>query len=281
MAARSPKPAAGCRAAGARLPASGGRACGRTCSRLSDAAALAVVGAGASHADSLLWRPRGGRSASPRSCADRARREGAEWPEMASGLIAAASEAFVGRSADAERSARASRALAREAGRPRVRPPCDAGSGSRSNPQSRSSAAESTYRVARQRRSRRATRCNTGAAHPGSARDAEGGGARRRAAPLRAGGAAAVALRNPKAHATARVGSRVNAQRALGEFEAEKRVYRRGASRRRGGEQVGATRWTRQEPRRGSRTRQWRQTKRGGELADGRGSEAPARGAVR
>lgn len=144
---------------------------------------------------------------------------------MASGLIAAASEALVGRSADAERSARASQALARKLG--------DREYDRRSmrwlafalESQSRSSAAESTYRVLLRASIASRDTMHVGAAHLGIGYATLQRGAladaRRhyeQAVPL------LLRARNPVLHATARVGL-ARTLDALGEFEAEKRVY--------------------------------------------------------
>ena len=178
------------------------------------------------HADSLLWAYRA--ADAQRVAAelrDRARREGAEWPEMASGLIAAASEALVGRSADAERSARASQALARKLGDREYDRRAMRWLGFALESQSRSSAAESTYRVLLRASIAARDTMHMGAAHLGIGYATLQRGAladaRRhyeQAVPL------LLRARNPVLHATARVGL-ARTLNALGEFEAEKRVY--------------------------------------------------------
>lgn len=177
-------------------------------------------------ADSLLWAYR---AADAQRAAfelrERARREGAVWPEMASGLIVAASEGLVGRAAEAERSARASQALARQLGdREYVR---------RSmrwlayalESQGRSSAAESTYRALLRVSVPARDTLHMGAAHLGIGYAALQRGA---LADARRNYERAVPLlqraRSPVLHATARVGL-ARTLNAMGEFEAEKRVY--------------------------------------------------------
>ena len=177
-------------------------------------------------ADSLLWAYRAAdaqRAAS--ELRDRARREGAVWPEMASGLIAAASEALIGRSADAERSARASQALARQLGDREYARRTMRWLAYALESQGRSSAAESTYRVLLRASVPARDTLHMGAAHLGIAYAALQRGAladaRRnyeRAVPL------LLRARSPVLHATARVGL-ARTLNALGEFEAEKRVY--------------------------------------------------------
>lgn len=177
-------------------------------------------------ADSLLWAYRAAdaqRAAS--ELRDRARREGAVWPEMASGLIAAASEALVGRSVDAERSARASQALARKLGDREYDRRAMRWLAFALESQSRSSAAESTYRALLRVSVPARDTLHMGAAHLGIGYAALQRGAlaeaRRnyeRAVPL------LLRARSPVLHATARVGL-ARTLNAMGEFEAEKRVY--------------------------------------------------------
>ncbi len=177
-------------------------------------------------ADSLLWAYR---AADAQRVAgelrERARRERAEWPEMASGLIAAASEALVGRGAEAERSARAVQVLARRLGDREYDRRAMRWLAFALESQSRSSAAESTYRVLLRAAAPARDTLHMGAAHLGIGYATLQRGAlaeaRRhyeRALPL------LLRARNPVLHATARVGL-ARTLNALGELEAEKRVY--------------------------------------------------------
>ncbi|MBI5170135.1 MAG: CHAT domain-containing protein [Candidatus Eisenbacteria bacterium] len=177
-------------------------------------------------ADSLLWAYRAAdaqRAASELRA--RARREGAEWPEMASGLIAAASEALVGHGEQAERSARAVQALARKLGEREYDRRAMRWLAFALEAQSRSSAAESTYRALLRAAVPARDTLHMGAAHLGIGYATLQRGAlpeaRRhyeRAVPL------LLRARNPVLHATARVGL-ARTLDALGELEAEKRVY--------------------------------------------------------
>lgn len=177
-------------------------------------------------ADSLVWAYRAVEAERAAiAVRDRARAQGAAWPEMSADVIAAAADALLGRAVEAERFARAGQTLARRLG--------DAGYDRRAmrwlafalEAQGRAAASDSVYRALLRAATPARDTLHMGAAHLGIGYGALQRGnlgvARRhyeRALPLleRAG--------NPVLAATAQVGL-ARTLHELGEFEREQRIY--------------------------------------------------------